>query len=375
MATTDIINKLYENILENSGKSKKEPKLQKMISTDKNCCKAGVRYTTIGNAYRSMVNDNLEVWLIDEEKDGNIKTNAYSRCMKTMQGEHGYCHIHFNTFKNNSSAVKDFDKDILPKSADDKIRRLANISDPYFLPMGKRGAKKKSFEKTYTFPDEKHPVLLVMNHKDAKLNTILTLYAIQLLKNNPQDLPEIKKLSTSPPVKVKYINAFDQLNSNNLIDIMKQLKKTNDLVNESDKMHPIEFNYTQTDTHCEALSDAHSDAHSDHSDQSDAHSDTLSAISDEVIIEEDDIESVNCIPIYTKDKEELWYNLENNMVYRMSGDDGDGVELGLFKKVNKSNHFIVHEKKYYTIVTEIDSGYKCFFSGKMYDKDMNSEPL
>jgi len=364
METTDIINKLYENILENSGKSKKEPKLKKMISIDKNCCKAGVRYTTIGNAYRSMINDNVEVWLIDEEKDGNIKTNAYSRCMKTMQGEHGYCHIHFNTFKNNSSAVKDFDKDILPKSTDDKIRRLANISDKYFLPMGKRGAKKKTFETTYTFPDEKHPVLLVLNHKDAKLNTILTLYAIQLLKNNPQDFVELKKLSNSPSIKVKSVSAFDELNSTNLVDIMKQLKQTNDLLDSEN-----ELDNTPVDTL--SYSHIHEDSVSISNEDDVSLSESFDSQSD-VSNEESDIESVNCIPILTKDKEELWYNPENNMVYRMSGDDGDGTELGLFKKVNKSNHFIIHEKKYYTIVTEIDDEYKCIFSQKMFDKDMNS---
>jgi len=340
--STEIIHKLYKNILANGGK--KELKTKKII--DKHRCKAAVRYTTIGGAYRAKMIDSIDVYLIDEEKDGNTKTHAYSPCMKTMQGEHGYCHIHFNTFQKNNSSVKIFETDILPKTETDKSRRLANIDDKYFSPMGKRGAKKKIVETTYTFPDENHPVLLILNHKDAKLYTILTLYAIQLLKGNPQDIPELKKIISEPIKKVKSSNPFDKLTTINLAGIMNELKKddsnTNDLsVQKSTSVSSI-------DNELEKESDEESDSEC-----------------------ESDSESVNCIPIYTKDKEELWYNPENNMVYRMSGDNGDGTELGLFKKVNKSHHFIIHEKKHYTIVTENDNGYKCIFSQKTFDAEMN----
>lgn len=347
--STEIIHKLYKNILENSGK--KELKTKKI--NDKHRCKAAVRYTTIGRAYSAKMIDGIDVYLIDEEKDGNTKTHAYSPCMKTIQGEHGYCHIHFNTFQKNNSSVKNFETDILPKSQNDKTRRIANIDDKYFSPMGKRGAKKKKVETTYTFPDENHPVLLVLNHKDAKLNTILTLYAIQLLKGNPQDIPELKQMITEPIKKVKSSNPFDKLTTTNLVSIVNELKKddsnTNDLfLEKSDSVSSIDNELEESDEESVYGFNEESDAQC-----------------------ESDIESVNCIPIYTKDKEELWYNPENNMVYRMSGDEGDGTKLGLFKKVDKSNHFIIHEKKHYTIVKENGDGYKCIFSQKTFDEDMN----
>lgn len=350
--STEIIHKLYKNILENGGK--KESKTKKII--DKHRCKAAVRYTTIGGAYRAKMINGIDVYLINEEKDGNTKTHAYSPCMKTMQGDHGYCHIHFNTFQKNNSSVKNFETDILPKNQSDKSRRLANIDDKYFSPMGKRGAKKKIVETTYTFPDENHPVLLVLNHKDAKLNTILTLYAIQLLKGNPQDIPELKKIITEPIKKVKSSNPFDKLTTTNLAGIMNELKK-------DDSNNDLSL---QKSASVSSIDELKKDSVYGFNEESDEESE--SNCDSEC---ESDVESVNCIPIYTKDKEELWYNPENNMVYRMSGDDGDGTELGLFKKVNKSHHFIVHEKKHYTIVTENDGGYKCIFSQKTFDAEMN----
>ena len=358
MESNIIIDKLYKNILENTGKKEIKSKIKKNFC-DKNRCKAAVRYTTIGGAYRAKMMDGIEVYLIDEEKDGNTKTHAYSPCMKTMQGEHGYCHIHFNTFQKNNSSVKNFETDIIPTSPSDKHRRLASIEDPYFSPMGKRGAKKKIIDTTYTFPDEKHPVLLILNHKDAKLNTILTLYATQLLKGNPQDVPELKKIITDTQKKVQPMNSFDKLNNADLVGIMSEFKKS-DIDNLSLQKSG-------------AISDIHanndSDSYEQESDQESNYE--LNEKPQEEYDDESDLESVNCIPIYTKDKEELWYNPENNMVYRMSGDEGDGTELGLFKKVHKSHHFIIHEKKHYTIVTENSDGYKCIFSEKIFDEEMN----
>jgi hypothetical protein len=214
----EAIDKLYETIMENENnsikkdsKSKKLPMIDVNSSNGKNCCKAAVRYTTIGNAYRSMMNQNTEVWLIDEDNDGNTKTHAFSRCLKTISDENGYCHIHSNTIKNNGqSKVKDFEKDILPTDSSDKTRRLANEDDKYFLPMGKRGAKKKNSVNTYTFQDEFNPILLVLNHKNPKLITPLTICATQLLKTSKENVTmEITKLSNlkNYNLKKEYIDS------------------------------------------------------------------------------------------------------------------------------------------------------------------------
>lgn len=58
------------------------------------------------------------------------------------------------------------------------------------------------------------------------------------------------------------------------------------------------------------------------------------------------------------------------MVYRMSGDEGDGTKLGLFKKVDKSNHFIIHEKTLYYCQRKW-RWIQMYFSQKTFDEDMN----
>ena len=423
----EAIDKLYETIMENENNtSKKDAKSTKMPTIDvnsingKNCCKAAVRYTTIGNAYRNMMKQNTEVWLIDEDNDGNTKTHAFSRCLKTISDENGYCHIHSNTIKNNGqSKVKDFEKDILPVNSSDKTRRLANEDDKYFLPMGKRGAKKKNSTNTYTFQDELHPILLVLNHKNAKLNTLLTIYATQLLKTSKENVTmEINKLSSSSMTSkssslknthndshkkiTKSIDTFDNLTSNKLLEMMSELTKNNDSVSskndnhhkkhaeskkvvktsikkvnkeenyhtKNDELSDIEFD--EENSSCDEIDDKDVELNSD--DESIQEKDDNSeeeSVAEQSEEEESVAESVECVPIKTKDDEELWYNPNENIVYRMSGDDGEGVELGYLKKVHKSHHYIYFEKRYYTVVKQICNNYECIFSKNIFDEDMN----
>jgi len=347
MESIEILNNLDHN-LKNDSKNE--------IKKNKNRCKAGVRHTTRGSAYRS-ISDGIEVYLIDVNKDGNIKTNAYSPCMKTMQFGHDYCHIHLNTFQKNNSSVKNFEIDILPINESDKSRRLANINDPYFNEMGKRGANKKKTVTTYTFPDEKHPILLILNHKDAKLNTILTLYATQLLKGNPKDIAEFKKVKSSNP--------FDKISFANFDGIMNDLKK-DDIESSFKKSISLSAIHSNIDNE-ESEPEIDEESEPEINEESEPEIDQES---DEESDQESDKQSVDCITVYTKDKKELFYNPENNIVYRMEC-NGDGTELGLFKKVSKSNYYIKHEKRHYTIVIKNGDGYKCIFSEKIFDEDMN----
>jgi len=155
---------------------------KKDIRNEKNYCIAAVRYNTIGNAYRALKTD--DVYLVKEDKSSNSKIRAYSRCSKTIQKGEKYCHLHCRMTKYNNEGLKIFNKDILPLNSNDKTRWLANIDDEFFENMGKRGAKKKYCNNFYTFKNENNPVLLVLNHKNAKLAVQLELYASQLLKNN-----------------------------------------------------------------------------------------------------------------------------------------------------------------------------------------------
>lgn len=135
----DTISLLIHNINEKvniMSKSKKE------ISTEKHLCNAAVKYTTIGSAFKDLQN-NIKVYLLKEEKNGNFKTYAYSRCSKTQQDGCDFCHLHFRTKQLNSDGLKIFEKDILPNSDTEKSRWLAKEDDLFFENMGKRGAKKK----------------------------------------------------------------------------------------------------------------------------------------------------------------------------------------------------------------------------------------
>jgi len=192
-----------------------DTKKKKNISDGTNCCTAAVKYNTIGNAYKDIQNK-VNVYLVKDDKNGSVKINAYARCSKTKQDGGDFCHLHCRMIKCGSKSLKVFDKDIIPISSDDKLRWLARTDDDFFENMGKRGAKKKHGENNYTFSDDKHPILLILTHKNAKLATQLSIYASQLLKGNYDILPHIES------VKPKNVNVSVKTESvdNNLSNLM-----------------------------------------------------------------------------------------------------------------------------------------------------------
>jgi hypothetical protein len=360
------MDQLYSNIKEQNIKSKSElTKKNKTLISEKNCCTAAVRYTTIGNAFRD-IEKHVNVYLVKDEKS---KINAFSRCSKTTQDGKFFCHIHSNTIKNNSAdKVKIFEKDILPIDKNDKNRWLADISDDFFQEMGKRGAKKKNCENNFLFDDSNHPVLKVLSHKNAKLSTFLSIYASQLLKGNGNCVDidieldkEINKLASKKPRNSKKKeDTFD-----NLISMITSVDES------TKKYESVELSDIDSDTNSVISELVVEDYSSDNENKK-----VEVEISD---IEEDDDsdqESVSCVPIYTKDKEELWYNPENKIVYKMCDENGDGTELGHLKEISKDYYVIKHEKKYYTVVVpfkskENGSGFKCVFTNALFDLKMN----
>ena len=322
------IEQLFTNI---NDKKLKDDSIKKKKNTicEKNCCTAAVRYITIGNAYRDILK-NIPVYFV---KDENGKSHAYSRCSKTTHDGKDFCHIHTNTFKNNGN-IKIFEKDILPKDAIDKNRWLADVNDDYFQEMGKRGAKKKNCENNYTFSESNDPILLTLNHKNAKLATLLRIYASQLLKTNgnPSDveLHMEKEYSKLVPKKPQH-----SIKNEETLDNLISMITTN-----------VEVEKDDTESVFELTSDITEDYESYQ-------------------------ESVSCIPIYTKDKQELWYNPDNNIVYQMCDENGDGSELGELKEISKEYYTIKHNKKYYTVITPYELSFKCVFTNALFDIGMN----
>jgi hypothetical protein len=367
----EAMNQLIKNIKSKKIEHTSDNKQKKDNNCEKNCCIAAVRYNTIGNAYKDIQN-NINVYLIEDELNGSKKVNAYAQCSKTALSqcsesdyeksdiESKLCHLHRRMIKSNSEGLKIFEKDILPTSINDKKRWLANVNDDFFENMGKRGAKKKNSDNNFLFPNENHPILLILNHKNAKLSTLLTVYASQLLKNNSNTDFHIEKESKVSSKKDK--NNDISKNLNNLISLISsngidlKSKKT-----KADLQKCIE-NFED-----KKLED---DEESEEDDEVESINTSIEKSND---LEEDD--SVPCVPIKTIKGKLLWLNEENNTVYEPEGEDG-GEELGILKEISKDYSTIIHNKKSYTIIIEINHKNRgkincCVLTDSLFDKKMN----
>ena len=372
----EAMSQLIKNIKNKKIEHTSENKQKKDNNSEKNCCIAAVRYNTIGNAYKDIQN-NINVYLIEDEVNGIKKVNAYAQCSKTAFSqcseveyeksdiECKLCHLHRRMIKSNSEGLKIFDKDILPTSSSDKKRWLANVNDDFFENMGKRGAKKKNSDNNFLFPNENHPILLILNHKNAKLQTLLTVYASQLLKNNSNTDFYVEKQSKVSSKKdknndiSKNLNNLISLISSNTIDLKS--KKT-----KSELQKCIEnFDFKQSED--EELEDEESEDE----ELEDEESESIQKSND---LEEDD-DSVPCSPIKTIKGKLLWLNEENNIVYEPEGEDG-GEELGILKEISKDYSTIIHNKKSYTVIIEINHKNRgkincCVLTNSLFDKKMN----
>jgi len=342
----EAMNQLIKNIKNKKIEDSSENKQKKDNNCEKNCCIAAVRYNTIGNAYKDIQN-NVLVYLIEDENNGNKKVSAYAQCSKSASSQYSeteneenlnieskLCHLHRRMIKSNSDGLKIFEKDILPNSQSDKKRWLANINDDFFENMGKRGAKKKNSDNNFLFPNENHPILLILNHKNAKLATMLSLYATQLLKNNSNTDFHIES-------ELKVSNKKDKNN-----DISKNLNNLISLI--SSNGIDLKSKISKKCIEEEEVDDHEDDDHED---------------------------DVPCIPIKTIKGKLLWFNEENNIVYEPEGEDS-GEELGFLKEISKDYSTIIHNKKTYTVIIEISHKNRgkincCVLTNSLFDKKMN----
>ena len=341
----EAINQLVSNLKDDS---KSSTKIKKKPETLKNCCIAAVKYNTIGEAYKDHIKG-LDVYLVKEEKNGSMKTNAFSRCSKTSQEGKQYCHLHTRMITSNPDGLKIYERDILPKNESDKTRYIANVNDDFFENMGKRGAKKKNGDNNYQFPTENHPILLILNHKNPKLMTHLTLYASQLLKKTVSS-EEFNKLQETSMI----VNKEDSVN--NLKNLIRMIPELQDEVSKHSAKEKVSVSDAVSDADSDAVSDAVSDADADEA-------------SDDGSEEE-----VSCIPIYTKKDKLLWYNPENNFVYEPEGNDG-GEEIGILTQVKEKYATVVYNDEHYTVLKNVKdpndkASFYCTLTNSMFDKNM-----
>ena len=386
----DAMIQLINNINEKkSGVNTKQKK--KEIVSEKNCCIAAVKYNTIGNAYKDRVN-NVNVYLVKEEKNGSMKTFAYARCSKTTQESNDYCHLHCRMIKHNNAGIKIFEKDVLPKDKSDKSRWLANINDDFFENMGKRGAKKKYSDNNFTFSDENNPILLVLNHKNAKLTTQMAVFASQLLKNtNSEDLKSNKldnlmtfisseknKISKTTDNKKSVVESLPVVSSKEAPDEEASDEEASD-EEASDKEASDEEASDEEASDEEASDEEASDEEASDEEASDEEASDEEAsdkASDEASPEdpEDPEDEVSCTPIYTINKKLLWLNDINNIIYEPEGEDG-GEEIGILTEISEEYCTIIHNKKSCTVLKKISIKkhgeiYCCVLTDSLFNKKL-----
>jgi len=342
---------LMSNISEKQNISSNSNIVSKKDSTnEKKYCIAAVRYTTIGEAFKDIQN-NVKVYLVKEEKNGNTKTYAYCRCSKTLQDGKDICDLHLSMINFNKDGLKIFDRDILPKNQHDKSRYLADVNDDFFENMGKRGAKKKNGGNNFIFPEPDHPVLLIMSHKNPKLANQLTTYASQLLKNNTNIIS--KDFVTNEKVSKKSSSVDVDQSLSDVIDLITSAEKEkSNLKDKKISSKKIEY---QEDDQLEDENQYNSNSSEEEDDD-----------------EED--EGVSCIPIHTTKGKQLWLNADNNIIYEPEGEDG-GEEIGVLKKISSQYHTIFHENEYYTVIKEIKDKKRgmincCVLTNLLFDKKM-----
>ena len=289
-------------------------------------CIAAVKYSTIGGVYKNVLEFKKKIYLVTST-DG--KTTAYGSCSKTAhEGE--LCHLHQQMLSRET--LKIFDKDIVPIPGDkSNLKRLADINDPYFENMGKRGAKEKNSNNIYTFSNKEDPILKILNHKNQKLSTLLHTYASHLLKGNPNSPMKDNNLT---------INT-----SSNLLSLMSSV---------IDK----EENISDTEV-----------SESDISEMSNKSEGKKSSDGDEVESDDSDDESqssVSCIELTANNGKTLYFNEIDNMVYELSGE-----LIGILTEISEDFHTITYNDKYYTVLEEQNKVFCCKITGTLFDKNLN----
>jgi hypothetical protein len=342
----EVIIQLLNNINEkNLNVPNADNKNKKKDINEKNCCIAAVKYATIGNAYKDRIN-NVDVYLVKDENNGVIKTYAYTRCSKTTQEGNTLCHLHSRMDKLNHDGLKIFERDIIPREINDKSRCLANINDDFFENMGKRGAKKKNGDNNYLFNDENHPILLILNHKNAKLSTQLTIFATQLLKNN------------------NYVG-------NNTSVSNEKSKKNNDIISSLDLKETIQ----KPEIIVKSIISSKEEEEEEDEDEDEEEDEEDEEEEEDEEDDEDELEEKSCIEIFTISKKNLYLDPTDNSIYEPEEDDS-GCPIGILTEISKDHHQIIHEDKFCTVLKEsfhkkYNKVYCCVITDSLFDKDLN----
>ena len=380
---------IVENINENSANnllnetSIKKGIIEKCAGT---LCVAAVPYATKSSAYNDIQAGNIEVYLLKENIKGTCKVRAYSRCSKRQQDGCDYCHIHKKASENDkSSELKIFEKDILPQDSNDKSKYKAEITDEYFNSMGKRGAKKKNVSYNFIFSSDSNPILMILNHPNAKLTTSLEMFATQLLKTNTP----ISNITLTPLDQQSAIKSSEDINENESVKKTDKLSETSDKdskdfkniktvinVNNVNNVNNVDNNNDKSSIIVDdnlMKEDIESDKEDIESDKEDIESDKEDIESDKdddnISVASDASSSIECISIKTMKGKEIFLEPDTNNVYDTDGDDSSYALLGIFTNIDEKYATIKYDDEYYTVMKDYEKGKYCVFTNRVYNTD------
>jgi hypothetical protein len=348
------INKLYDKI--NTTK-----KTDKKNVTEKQFCRAAVKYTVKKDAYDDITKKNIKVYLVKDDKTS--KTSSYSQCGNNLMNNSNnecLCNRHNKMFIEKNPNLKFFETDILPQNESDKKRWLATKTDDFFTNMGTKGKKKDTNPSSFDFDDINDPILMILNNKNRKLRSALSQYAMSLTFKKEEEENDLRKNNV-------LLDDLEQKKTS--VEEAVKMKQDNSPIQNKNTYHSEkEEEEDNASSHSEKEEEEDIDNASSHSEKEEEEDvDNASSHSEEE--EEEDSEGIVCIVISTKERVKLYYYEEEKIVY-----DLDREEIGQLIEVQEKYHSIFYKNKYYTVCT-VDSisskgnVYNCIYYGNSFNKD------
>ncbi len=326
----------------------KKPILQKTNTR----CAAGVPFKTKKEALNHLMKEKKLYYIVDENK-------AYYQCKKSSEDDCELCHLHKQTFDEDKSKIKLFDKDIVmsdEKNANRLVLLPKDASHQYFDNMEKRGAKKK--HKVIEIEDSSEEIFECFQDEEKK--RMLTFCARQILNG-----AKITSFLTTPVQPVCVIN-----NS-----------KQNDVGTNNNKSNRnISLTEDSSDEKTYDSEDELSDSEQDDSK-------TFEKMRIQQLVEqfreyfqndeEQDLFEDEMEPIHTNDKKLLFLNKVNNNVFEPEEDDNI-TPMGKLIEVSECSlkyATIMYKEKYCTIVRAIKDDvygvlFRCSLSNNLFDYKM-----
>ncbi len=375
------INKLKSSITTNTkGGSAKSDKSN---FNEKRYCKAAVKLPGVPKAFKC-IEDGYQVGLISEEINGIIKKIPYKNCLLTRGEGCDYCKKHLPLV--NSPSFKCFDKDILPRSKNDKDREMLTAKSEYFqkykknteinfiehiLRNGTKSEKeklnkyaenliksKKSNEKDEEEDEEEDNLEEKSGHLKAEM--------VATTKTVTKATTKATKKASNTPVEKTQNNQIPQENNGKLNQVDQENIEEN--IDDNESVNSISFDNDQSlsnDLINESLSAIASN--NIESDNDTINADVESSSEDSELEADDEI---------TANNGETFYLIDDK-VYKPDDEDGGCRKFGILMEIQEKYHTVKYDNKFYTICRKLNDEktkkfnmYLCRITNNLFDKNL-----